>query len=75
MSPSWHRVTKPLNSSERFRSHDWLRHRQRSTEYEREEKRRFEIYQKLEAERLAREAAASKITASTLLSKNHPNGE
>jgi hypothetical protein len=30
------------------------------TEYEREEKRRFEIYQKLKAERLAREAAASK---------------
>jgi hypothetical protein len=30
------------------------------TEYEREEKRRLEIYQKLKSERLAREAAASK---------------
>jgi hypothetical protein len=30
------------------------------TDYEREEKRRLEIYQKLKAERLAREATASK---------------
>jgi hypothetical protein len=30
------------------------------TEYQREEQRRLEIYQKLKAERLAREAAASK---------------